>query len=79
MTLARSNAGDFVLADSVARAYLRGGQIQISEDDYRLIMSGAPERMIPSQPIPEDEAAECMYSLFGGIASFARMTTTDIF
>jgi hypothetical protein len=32
--------------------------VEISEDDYRLILSGAPERMIPKQPIAEDEVAE---------------------
>ncbi|KAL3422744.1 C6 finger domain-containing protein [Phlyctema vagabunda] len=58
VNLARSSPGDFMLSDSVATIYIRGGQVEISEDDYRLIMSGAPERMIPNQPIPEDEAAE---------------------
>lgn len=63
VTLSRSNPGDFILTDSMSGGqsclvYLKGGQVQISEDDYRLIMSGAPERMIPNQPIPEDEAAE---------------------
>ena len=37
---------------------MKGGHVEISEDDYRLIMSGAPERMIPTQPIAEDESAE---------------------
>jgi len=37
---------------------MKGGQLEIPEDDYRLIMSGAPERMIPPQASPEDEAAE---------------------
>ncbi len=40
------------------RFWIKGGQVEISEDDYRLIMSGGPERMIPTQPIPEDESAE---------------------
>jgi len=40
------------------RVWIKDGQVEISEDDYRLIMSGAPERMIPSQPIAEDESAE---------------------
>jgi hypothetical protein len=40
------------------RIYVKGGQVEIFEDDYRLIMSGAPERVIPTQPIHEDEAHE---------------------
>ena len=40
------------------RVWIKGGQLEIPEDDYRLIMSGAPERMIPPHASPEDEAAE---------------------
>src|SRR5689334_4824927 len=64
VTFARTNLSDFALTggDSVhgkaCRVWIKGGQIEISEDDYRLIMSGAPERMIPVQPIPEDESSE---------------------
>ncbi|KAB8294704.1 hypothetical protein EYC80_006666 [Monilinia laxa] len=63
VSFARSNPADFILSDNlhgskVCRFWINGGQVEISEDDYRLIMSGAPERMIPSQPIPEDETSE---------------------
>lgn len=63
VTLTRSNPSEFVLSDSelgprTCRVYIRGGQVEISEEDYRLIRSGAPERVIPNQPIAEDESAE---------------------
>jgi hypothetical protein len=63
VTFARSNPGEFGLSDlsygvKTCRFWIKGGQIEISEDDYRLIMSGAPERMIPTQPIAADESAE---------------------
>ncbi|ESZ90691.1 hypothetical protein SBOR_8917 [Sclerotinia borealis F-4128] len=63
VSFARSNPADFILSDTlhclkVCRFWINGGQVEISEDDYRLIMSGAPERMIPSQPMPEDETSE---------------------
>ncbi|KAN0119199.1 hypothetical protein V8E51_001407 [Hyaloscypha variabilis] len=63
VTFARTNPAEFVLSHSdpgvkVCRFWIEGGQVEISEDDYRLIQSGAPERMIPTQPIPEDETAE---------------------
>lgn len=62
-TFARSSPAEFGLSDSglgfkSCRFWIKGGQVEISEDDYRLIMSGAPERMIPTQPITEDESAE---------------------
>ncbi|KAL2074256.1 hypothetical protein VTL71DRAFT_8034 [Oculimacula yallundae] len=62
VTFARTNPLEFVLSDtpngSICRFWIKGGQAEISEDDYRLIMSGGPERMIPTQPLAEDEAAE---------------------
>lgn len=63
VTFARTNPAEFFLAENTPRIktcrfWIKGGQVEISEDDYRLIMSGGPERMIPTQPIPEDEAAE---------------------
>ena len=63
VTFARTNSAEFVLNNSdpgtkACRFWIKGGQVEISEDDYRLIQSGAPERMIPTQPIPEDETAE---------------------
>ncbi|KAI6248833.1 hypothetical protein HI914_02997 [Erysiphe necator] len=71
VTFARTNPTEFILIDNkevpgekVSRMWIRGGQIEISEDDYRLIMSGGPERMIPTQPIPDDESTEiCTLSI----------------
>ncbi|RKF64072.1 putative transcription factor cys6 [Erysiphe neolycopersici] len=71
VTFARTNPSEFVLIDSkdvpgekVSRIWIRGGQIEISEDDYQLIMSGGPERMIPTQPIVDDELTEvCTLSI----------------
>ncbi|KAK0118476.1 hypothetical protein ONS95_012761 [Cadophora gregata] len=63
VTFARTNPLDFGLSDSgsgakACRFWIKGGQVEISEDDYRLVMSGGPERMIPTQALPEDETAE---------------------
>jgi hypothetical protein len=64
VTFAHTNPSEFALTESPipghkhCRFWIHGGQVEVSEDDYRLIMSGAPERMIPTQPIPEDESAE---------------------
>ncbi|KAG9242883.1 hypothetical protein BJ878DRAFT_147191 [Calycina marina] len=62
VTFARTNPSDFVLNDTshgkTCRVWMKGGQLEIPEDDYRLIMSGAPERMIPPHASPEDEIAE---------------------
>ncbi|RDL41071.1 uncharacterized protein BP5553_01050 [Venustampulla echinocandica] len=63
VTFARTNPTEVSLNHSAhgantCRFWIKGGQVEISEDDYRLIMSGGPERMIPTQPILEDEAAE---------------------
>jgi hypothetical protein len=63
VTYARTRPDDFVLSEyspggMSCRIYVKGGQVEIFEDDYRLIMSGAPERVIPAQPIAEDEAHE---------------------
>lgn len=60
---ARSKPQEFVLSDSrtggrSCQFWLKGCCVEISEDDYRLVLSGAPERMIPRQPIAEDEMAE---------------------
>ncbi|POS86095.1 hypothetical protein EPUL_004440 [Erysiphe pulchra] len=71
VTFARTNPSEFVLIDSkdvpgekVSQLWIRGGQIEISEDDYQLIMSGGPERMIPAQPIADDESTEiCTLSI----------------
>jgi hypothetical protein len=62
VTYSRTNLTDFVLVEipygKVCRIWIKGGQVEISEDDYRLILSGAPERVIPTQPVAEDESAE---------------------
>jgi hypothetical protein len=64
VTFACTNPSEFALTESPipghkhCRFWIHGGQVEVSEDDYRLIMSGAPERMIPTHPIPEDESAE---------------------
>ncbi|KAH7360228.1 hypothetical protein BKA65DRAFT_492649 [Rhexocercosporidium sp. MPI-PUGE-AT-0058] len=63
VTFARTNPLEFVLSENtsgvkICRFWIKGGQVEISEDDYRLVMSGGPERMIPIQPLAEDEAAE---------------------
>lgn len=63
VTFARTNISDFKPVEDFPgirtyRTWIKGGQIEISEDDFRLITSGAPERMIPTQPIAEDESAE---------------------
>jgi len=63
ITFARTNPSEFVISESkpgvrACRFWLKGGQVEISEDDYRLVVSGGPERMIPTQAIPEDETAE---------------------
>jgi hypothetical protein len=60
---ARTNPNGFVLSDSrnearVCQFWLKQFKVEISEDDYRLILSGGPERMIPTQALPEDELAE---------------------
>jgi hypothetical protein len=60
---AGTKPNSFMLNDSaggsrVCQFWIKNCLVQISEDDYRLVLSGAPERMIPTQPIPEDEIAE---------------------
>lgn len=60
---ARTKPEEFILSDSkngtrVCSFFTKQGNVEISEDDYRLVLSGAPQRMIPVQPIPEDEASE---------------------
>lgn len=63
VTFARTNPAEFNLSENspgmkTSRFWIKGGQVEITEDDFRLIMSRAPERMIPTLPIPEDESAE---------------------
>jgi len=63
LEFARSKPQEFILSESrnggrVCQFWTKQCSVEISEDDYRLILSGAPERMIPTQPIAEDETAE---------------------
>lgn len=63
VNFARASPSEFILSEAgngskICRLYIRGGQVEISEEDYRLVKSGAPERVIPNQPIAEDELAE---------------------
>lgn len=63
VTFARTSPPDFVLSEfspglKTCRFWIKGANVEISEDDWRLVMSGGPERMIPKQPLVEDEAAE---------------------
>ncbi|RFU24197.1 hypothetical protein B7463_g12139, partial [Scytalidium lignicola] len=63
VVFARSHPNEFGLRETpngekTCQFWINGTHVEISEDDYRLIISGGPERMIPSLPVPEDEAAE---------------------
>lgn len=42
----------------VCRFHLKGMQVEIAGDDWRLIATGALDGMIPEAPLEEDEAAE---------------------
>lgn len=62
---AKSNPSDFTLISSPDRGryctfYLKGNQVEITEDDWRLIMSGTLDRfnLAPPQPLEEDEHSE---------------------
>ncbi|KAI1495811.1 hypothetical protein F5X99DRAFT_402342 [Biscogniauxia marginata] len=62
---AKSNPGEFTLSANPSgirscQFPLKGVQVEISEDDWRLIVSGALERfrLVPPQPLEEDETAE---------------------
>ncbi|KAI0012038.1 hypothetical protein F4779DRAFT_626165 [Xylariaceae sp. FL0662B] len=60
---AKSKPGEFTLTPTLSgtrccQFSLKGVQVEISEDDWRLIVSGALDRLVPSQPLEEDETAE---------------------
>ncbi|KAH9905322.1 hypothetical protein F4778DRAFT_702348 [Xylariomycetidae sp. FL2044] len=62
---ARSHPGDFILTPTPSGTRscqfpLKGVQVEIGEDDWRLIVSGALDRfrLVPPQPLEEDETAE---------------------
>jgi hypothetical protein len=65
VAFAKANPNEFALTSSsdrerVCRFFLKGVQVEVTEDDWRLIMSGALDgfRVGSSQPLEEDEAAE---------------------
>jgi hypothetical protein len=60
---ARNKAEQFQLGQMsegvrVCQFYTKQCRVQISEEDYVLISSGIPQKMIPPQPIVEDEEKE---------------------
>ncbi|ROW10485.1 hypothetical protein VMCG_01719 [Cytospora schulzeri] len=62
---AKSNPNEFTLMSSPDRGrycafYLKGNQVEITEDDWRLIMSGTLDRfnLCPPHPLEEDENSE---------------------
>lgn len=62
---AKSNPSDFKIVSPPDRSryctfYLKGNQVEITEDDWRLIMSGTLDRfnLAPPQPLEEDENIE---------------------
>ena len=42
----------------VCQFYTKQSRVEITEDDYQLIASGMPQKLIPPQPIAEDEEKE---------------------
>jgi hypothetical protein len=61
--LARHKPNAFQLATTrngsrSCQVWIQDTTCEISEDDYRLILTGNPARMIPIQPITEDENSE---------------------
>ena len=60
---ARNKSEQFNLEKSrdgirVCQFYTKQCRVEISEDDYLLIKSGMPQKLIPPQPIGEDEEKE---------------------
>ncbi|KAJ2906024.1 hypothetical protein MKZ38_003507 [Zalerion maritima] len=62
---AKTNPNEFTLTSTpdhgrACQFYLKGYHVEITEDDWRLIMSGAMDRLLPVFPSPfeEDESAE---------------------
>jgi len=59
----RSHPGDFVISTNVGgirccQFQLKGAHVEISEDDWRLIVAGAVDRFRLQQPAEEDELTE---------------------
>lgn len=61
---AKANPNDFNLSSTdrgrICTFYLNGNQVEINEDDWRLIVSGTVDRfnLAPAQPLDEDENLE---------------------
>ncbi|KAK1768980.1 hypothetical protein QBC33DRAFT_534365 [Phialemonium atrogriseum] len=65
VAFAKTNPGDFNLTTTpdgrrVCQFYLKDVRVEISEDDWRFIVSGALDRfhLVPTHPLEEDETAE---------------------
>lgn len=65
VAFAKSNPGEFNLTSTpggprVCQFYLKSVKVEITEDDWRLIVSGALDRFhfVPAHPLEEDETAE---------------------
>jgi hypothetical protein len=52
------NLGQMSEGHKVCQFYTKQCRVQISEEDFVLISSGIPQKMIPPQPIVEDEEKE---------------------
>jgi hypothetical protein len=68
----------------VCQFYTKQCRVQISEEDFVLISSGIPQKMIPPQPIGEDEEKElCTLEILeknlGQICSLADEGTSVTF
>ncbi|KAI9860894.1 MAG: hypothetical protein M1813_005572 [Trichoglossum hirsutum] len=60
---AKARPQDFTLSENkdggrVCRCWINQCEVEISEEDYVLIASGMPQKIIPPQPIEEDEEKE---------------------
>jgi hypothetical protein len=65
VNFAKSNPSDFTLTTTpdgrrVCHFVMKSSHVEITEDDWRLIMSGAVDRfaLVPEKPLEEDEDAE---------------------
>ena len=63
LDFARSKPEQFILQQmsedvKVCQFYMKQCQVEISEEDFFLVNSGIPQKMIPPQPITEDEEKE---------------------
>ncbi|KAI9795508.1 MAG: hypothetical protein M1833_006978 [Piccolia ochrophora] len=44
--------------DQFCQFWIKGCRVEISEEDFDLIKSGRPQKILPPQPVPEDEERE---------------------